>query len=317
MEPMREQRFTLDSAVPFAPDPLFLSSIVLAVCHPSTLRAFPQKIAKDAKKFFSEKPLSDWALLPLRSSVEIHPVYLRRERWATCYNTGSYQQPNHANAESSNMSSVPNRKMSAAEYLQAERASSERNIFWGGEVFAMTGATREHNLIAGNAFTEIKVQLKTRPCESYMADMRVKNVRTGSYFYPDIVATCEESKFEDGTLDTLLNPQVIIEVLSKSTEAFDRGRKFEDCQLLDSLKEYILNSQDRMLVERFTRQTESTWEYCSSSNPDDTLVLNSIQCRIELAAIYAKVEFPDPDASDDGEENLKVIEEKAQFFPTS
>ena len=182
--------------------------------------------------------------------------------------------------------------MSAAEYLQAERASSERNIFWGGEVFAMTGATREHNLIAGNAFTEIKVQLK-------------------------IVATCEESKFEDGTLDTLLNPQVIIEVLSKSTEAFDRGRKFEDCQLLDSLKEYVLNSQDRMLVERFTRQTESTWEYCSSSNPDDTLVLNSIQCRIELAAIYAKVEFPDPDASDDGEENLKVIEEKAQFFPTS
>jgi len=210
------------------------------------------------------------------------------------------------------MSSAANRKTTAAEYLKAERASSTRSIFWDGEIYAMTGATREHNLIVGNAFTEIKVQLKNRPCEAYVADMRVKNFRTESYFYPDIVATCEETKFEDGEFDTLINPQVIIEVLSKSTEAFDRGRKFADCQLLSSLKEYVLISQDHMLVERYTRQTESTWEYWSSKKPDDRLVLTSIECEIALSTIYAKVEFPDPN---DEEGPLRVIEEKAPFMP--
>ena len=95
------------------------------------------------------------------------------------------------------------------------------------------------------------------------SDMRVKNERTGSYFYPDVVATCENPKFEDDTFDTLLNPQVIIEVLSKSTEAFDRGAKFRDFQLLESVKEYVLVSQQQMLVERFTRTSDSTWEYWS------------------------------------------------------
>ena len=181
-------------------------------------------------------------------------------------------------------------------------------MLWDGEVFAIGGASKEHNRIALNCASAINQLLCERPCEAYMADMRVKNFQTESYFYPDIVATCEKPKFEDGEFDTLINPQVIVEVLSKSTEAFDRGRKFTDCQLLESLKEYVLISQDHMLVERYTRQTESTWEYWSSIKPDDHLVLNSIDCQIPLSAIYSKVEFPDPESTEGGEENLKVIE---------
>jgi len=173
------------------------------------------------------------------------------------------------------MSTAPSRKTTAAEYLEAERAGTDRCILFRGEAYVMTGATQAHNLIAGNTLTAIKVQLQDRPCEAYMADMRVKNLRTGSYFYPDVVATCESPKFEDEQFDTLMNPQVIIEVLSDSTEKFDRGLKFDDYQLLESVREYVLMSQTRMHVERFTRQTETTWEYKSSKNPDDTLKLNS------------------------------------------
>ena len=137
----------------------------------------------------------------------------------------------------------------------------------------MSGAKRPHILIVGNTHTAINVQLQDRPCEAYMADMRVKNHRTGSYFYPDVSATCESPKFEDEEFDTLLNPQVIIEVLSESTEKFDRVQKFDDYKLLESVKEYVLISQKRMHVERFTRQTESTWEYCcllyTSPSPRD------------------------------------------------
>jgi len=145
------------------------------------------------------------------------------------------------------------------------------------------------------------------------SDMRVKNERTGSYFYPDVVATCENPKFEDDKFDTLLNPQVIIEVLSESTEAFDRGAKFRDYQFLESVKEYVLVSQKQMHVERFTRTSDSpasdsTWEYWSGSDADSVLELNSIACRILLRDIYAKVDF-NPKENDD----LKVIEEKAEF----
>lgn len=204
------------------------------------------------------------------------------------------------------MSTAPNRKMTSAEYLEADRNSDKRNIFFGGEMFAMTGARRPHILIVGNIHAELHSQLKDRSCEVYMADMRVKNNRTGSYFYPDISVTCESPKFEDGVFDTLVNPQVIIEVLSESTETFDRGQKFDDYQLLESVKDYVLISQQRMQVERFTRQTESTWEYWSAKQPDDVLNLAAIDCQIELADIYNRIDFN----SDD----LKVIEGKSPFL---
>jgi Uma2 family endonuclease len=195
------------------------------------------------------------------------------------------------------MSSAPKRKTTAAEYLLAERASSTRNVFYRGEIYAMAGASREHSRIALNLGSALNQLFLQRPCEAFVSDMRVKNGRTGSYFYPDVVATCKELKFDDDKKDTLINPQVIIEVLSKTTEKFDRGLKFEDYQRLESLKEYVLVSQDRLHVERFTRQTESTWEYWSSNDPDDTLVLTSIDCEVQLSDIYSKVEFPPPEES--------------------
>ena len=213
------------------------------------------------------------------------------------------------------MSSAPKKNVTAAEYLLAERASSTRHFFYQGETYAMAGASREHSRIALNFGSVLNQLFSQRPCEAFVADMRVKNVRTGSYFYPDIVATCEALKFENDNFDSLINPQVIIEVLSKSTEKFDRGLKFEDYQKLTSLKEYVLISQDRLHVERFTRKSESTWEYWSSNDPGDALVLASIDCEIRLAEIYSKVKFPPPETNDE-DGSLKVIEEKASFLPT-
>lgn len=203
------------------------------------------------------------------------------------------------------MSTAPKRKMTSAEYLEADRNSDKRSIFFRGEMFAMTGARRPHILIAGNLVTVLNNQLHGSSCEVYVNDMRVKNNRTGSYFYPDLSVTCESPKFEDGEFDTLVNPQVIIEVLSESTESFDRGLKFDDYQLLESVKDYVLITQQHMQVERFTRQTESTWEYWSAKKPDDVLNLASINCQIKLADIYNRIDFD----SDD----LKVVERKSPF----
>ena len=213
------------------------------------------------------------------------------------------------------MSSAPKRKLTTAEYLEIERASMHgRSILYRGEMFAMGGASREHNLITANILRHIHVAFDGRSCEAYSSDMRIKNERTDSYFYPDVVATCESPKFEDDVFDTLLNPQVIFEVLSKSTEHFDRGAKFEDYKQLAPLKEFVLVAQDQMIVHCYTRGTDSTWRYWSSNNPNDSLKLDSVDCAIALSKIYEKVEFEDPDASDGP---LKVIEEKAEFtLPT-
>ncbi len=202
--------------------------------------------------------------------------------------------------------------MTPVEYLAFERAAREKHIYWRGEVFAMSGASRQHVKISGNTFYQIRKAFddSESDCEIMYADMRVKNERTGSYFYPDILATCHSPKFEDNEFDTLMNPQVVIEILSKSTESFDRGAKFREYQRLESLKEYVLISQDKMYVERYTRSGDSTWEYCSASLPDDILALSSIDVQILLSDVYAKVEF---DPENDEDTDLKVVEEKSVF----
>ncbi|MBV9772315.1 MAG: Uma2 family endonuclease, partial [Gemmatimonadetes bacterium] len=108
------------------------------------------------------------------------------------------------------------------EYLAAERTARQRSEYVNGRVYAMAGASREHNLIVGNVFAELRAQLRGRPCEAYVNDLRVKVSRTGLYTYPDVVALCGEPRFEDEHVDTLLNPGVIVEVLSESTEGYDR-----------------------------------------------------------------------------------------------
>ena len=137
---------------------------------------------------------------------------------------------------------------------------------------------------------ELNVQLRNRVCEVYPSDMRVKVSPTGTYTYPDVVVVCEEPQFEDTHFDTLLNPTVLIEVLSPSTAAYDRGGKFASYQKLDSLCEYVLISQDKVRVEYYLRQKQ-TWDLTEFHSLSDIFRLVSIACELPLQAIYAKVQF--------------------------
>ena len=177
------------------------------------------------------------------------------------------------------------------EYLALERKATQKSEYVNGQVFAMSGASRAHNLIAGNVYREISSQLKGRPCEAYVSDMRVKVSTTGLYSYPDVVAVCGEIRFDDEQKDTLLNPTVLVEVLSSSTEAYDRGEKFALYRRLESLQEYVLIAQDKVRVEHFVRQGDQ-WVLTEASNLDDTVHLASIGCRLALREVYDKVEFP-------------------------
>ena len=182
------------------------------------------------------------------------------------------------------------RYISPEEYLRMERKSQERHEYYRGEVFAMSGASREHNLIAQNTSRSLGNQLDDRPCEVYQSDMRVKVSPTGLYTYPDVVVVCGEPQFEDAELDTLLNPTVIIEVLSESTEKYDRSKKFQHYRNVASLQEYVLIAQDEVHVEQFTKQGEQ-WVYADASKPDDVFTLPSIGCTLALSAVYKKVTF--------------------------
>jgi Uma2 family endonuclease len=187
--------------------------------------------------------------------------------------------------------------MTDEQYLAVERAAETKSEFFDGEMYAMSGATRPHILITGNIFGELYAQLKGGPCEVYNNDMRVsvRDPSSYSYTYPDLVAVCGEPRFRDDTFDTLLNPALIVEVLSPSTEAFDRGGKFARYRRLDSLKEYVLVSQDRALVERFQRRGEQ-WLLTEYRGLDAELELESIGCAIRLKDIYARIDLPvDPD----------------------
>ncbi len=185
----------------------------------------------------------------------------------------------------------PKTRLSAAEYLERERVAETKSEFFDGEMFAMTGASRNHNLIAGNIFAGIHGQLRKAKCEVYASDMRVKVEATGLYAYPDIVVLCSPPVFEDSRNDTILNPEVIVEVLSDSTEACDRGAKFENYRSIASLSEYVLANQKRRHVEKFSRHDRDTWILSEFRLPDDVLELRSVDCRIRLSDIYEKVVF--------------------------
>jgi Uma2 family endonuclease len=176
------------------------------------------------------------------------------------------------------------------QYLAMERKADFKSEYDGGFITAMAGGRPEHNLIAGNLHGEIRSQLKGRPCVVYMSDVRLCVSPTGLYTYPDVMAVCGERQFLDGAKDTLLNPNIIVEVLSNSTESYDRGRKFGHYRQLASFQEYVLVAQDEVKVERFTRRGDD-WILTVFTSLDDTLRLTSIDCEIALREIYDKVEF--------------------------
>jgi Uma2 family endonuclease len=187
------------------------------------------------------------------------------------------------------MSSQAHARLTAEEYLALERQAPYKSEYGNGEVFAMSGASRRHNLIALNIGAELRAQLKQRPCEVYTSDMRVKISRTGIYTYPDVVVVCEEPVFEDAEVDTLLNPTVLVEVLSKSTEDYDRGGKFEHYRTLASLQEYLLVAQERCHVVHYVRQPDHTWLLAETYDMPDGVHLPSIHCDLLLSEVYAKV----------------------------
>lgn len=189
------------------------------------------------------------------------------------------------------MSSAARRlPITPAQYLVRERAAPTRSEYCNGVITAMAGTSRKHNLVAGNLFREISSQLRDRPCEVYFADMRLCVDATGLYTYPDLMVVCGEPSFQDSELDTLLNPIVIVEVLSPTTESYDRGGKFIHYRRLESLREYVLVAQDRVFAERYTRQG-AEWVLKEFSDPDGSLRLDSIGCEVAMREIYAKVRF--------------------------
>jgi Uma2 family endonuclease len=200
------------------------------------------------------------------------------------------------------MSAVPKRKLTAAEYLAIEKKAEFKSEFFNGEMFplhrdapvGMAGASRLHNTVAMNLGGEVHARLKGGPCRAFMQDQRVLIDRTGLYTYPDLLIVCGEVQTAEGDEDTVTNPRVIVEVLSPSTERYDRGAKFRHYQQLPSMQEYILVSQDEAVVERFTRQADGSWSLVSFVGLEAVLTLNSVPVLVPLADIYAGVAFPDP-----------------------
>lgn len=176
------------------------------------------------------------------------------------------------------------------DYLRIERQAFEKSEFIGGRIVAMAGASENHNIISSNLFLEIGIQTKKNACRAFSSDMRVK-AKKGNYYYPDIVVACGERKFEDNKKDVLLNPSVIVEVLSKSTKLKDRNEKLDSYTSLDSLTDYVLIEQDTVRVEHYIKSGEKEWKMRLLTEKTDKLVLESINCEISLEEIYREVKF--------------------------
>ncbi len=189
------------------------------------------------------------------------------------------------------MSSQAKAHMSVEEYLSIGRQATSKSEYFNGEIFTMSGASRRHNLISLNIATRLHTHLQDRLPEVYTSDMRVKVARTGLYIYPDIVVSAESPTFEDAEVDTLQNPILLCEVLSKNTEDYDRGRKFEHYRTLSSLQDYLLVAQDRYHVMHYTRQSTKTWLMAETFDIADKIQFPSLDSTITLSEIYAKVSF--------------------------
>ncbi len=198
------------------------------------------------------------------------------------------------------MSVQPKRFITPEEYLEIERAADHKSEYFNGEMFAMAGASEPHNLITANIIIALGTQLRGTPCRSYTSDLRVRVRENGLYTYPDVTVVCGESELTDDHQDTLLNPTVIVEVLSPSTEAYDRGAKFDLYRPIESLREYILVSQDRRHIDQFVRQQNGQWAFSDADGEEAEIFLPSINCRLRLSDVYDRVEITAPSARPDG-----------------
>jgi Uma2 family endonuclease len=181
--------------------------------------------------------------------------------------------------------------LSPEEYLAFERSSDQKHEYADGEVFAMAGASRRHSLLTVNVQRELSVALLDRPCEVHTSDMRIKIASRGRYVYPDASVVCGEPVFEDAEVDTLVNPKLVVEILSDSTEGYDRGDKFTQYRTIPSFTDYVLVSQNAVRVEHFQRRADGRW-LLTIAGPGEKLVLESVGVTLDVDRLYVKVGLP-------------------------
>jgi len=181
--------------------------------------------------------------------------------------------------------------MTEAEYLAIERAAPFKSECFAGEMFAIAGGSAMHSLIAVNLAAELRAKLKSRPCDAFNSDLRIKIEATGLYTYPDVSVVCGPLQYVAGTNDTILNPVLLVEVLSDSTEAYDRGEKFQMYRQIPSFKEYVLASQRLPRLEHFARRSNDEWALRTVEGRDASLTLPCLEVTIDLNEVFAGVEF--------------------------
>jgi Uma2 family endonuclease len=189
------------------------------------------------------------------------------------------------------MSAQPHTTMTPEEYLAFEERSADKYEYYGGIIVALAGGNQAHSIICSNLNAILHNQLRQRPCTVYTSDMKVKAERPRKYMYPDLSIACGQSAFEDPSRRVLLNPIVIIEVLSDSTEKHDRGKKFQYYQSIGSIQEYILVAQDTKHIDHYRRQADNLWLLSSVDVEDERLLLPSIDCVLVIEDVYEKVLF--------------------------
>jgi Uma2 family endonuclease len=191
------------------------------------------------------------------------------------------------------MSSQRTTLVSPEEYLAQERLAERKSEYFQGEIFAMSGASARHAWIVVNVVAEIGQQLKKKPCRVSASDLRLRVTPVGFYTYPDVMVVCGEPQFADDYEDTLINPVLIVEVLSESARAYDRGRKFQYYRTLPSLVEFLTVEQDEPRIEHWTRQRDDHWDFVAIDHLAKKVELASIGCILPLAEVYDKIEWPD------------------------
>jgi Uma2 family endonuclease len=199
--------------------------------------------------------------------------------------------------------------LSPDEYLALERQSETKSEYLNGEVFVMSGASLTHAQIVANVVTTLTTRFKGRPCRALGSDTRVKVSQTGLYTYPDVVVICGQLQLDDKQKDTLLNPTLVIEVLSPTTESYDRGAKFAHYQALGSLIDYVVVSQFEARVECFERQPGDKWLLSVYKGLEAVAILPSIGCELPLIEVYDKVEF-----SADRAFSLRIVREQLSEY---
>jgi Uma2 family endonuclease len=190
------------------------------------------------------------------------------------------------------VSPQPSTFLTPEEYLEIERRAERKSEYFQGEMFAMAGASLAHVVIVGNLGRELGNRLEAGPCSVYSSDLRLRVAPNGLFTYPDVMVIRGDPQFADNRGDTVVNPVLIVEVLSESTQAYDRGKKFEQYRTLPSLREYLLVAQDAPRIEQWIRQPDDNWLRADISGGDATIQLVSVDCLLPLARIYNKVSWP-------------------------